>query len=172
MEVKNQNSSGIGCMIVTILIVGFVVNRSCEGVQRYKSTKAREELAAYREPFPESGFVKTYTYLPRRSPLKISTSAEGNFLVKLVDSRSGNPVQEIYIREGDQVTVKVPDGTYGVRYACGREWYGRKRLFGPDTSCSRADQLLTFSRGQGYEVSLFKSPGGNLRTQSIDVTDF
>ena len=37
-----------------------------------------------------------------------------------------------------QLELKVPLGTFEIRYASGKQWYGYNYLFGDDTSYSKA----------------------------------
>ena len=72
--------------------------------------------------------------------------------------------------------VKVPFGTYEVRYASGDTWYGYEYLFGPETSYSKADKAFTFefdgNQISGYTITLYKVTNGNLSTKKIRPNEF
>lgn len=98
------------------------------------------------------------------------------YLVKLADYKSGDTVMNVFVRSGSTIEADVPLGTYEVRYACGKKWYGYEYLFGPDTLYSKADKLFDFkmegNQVRGYTITLFKVADGNLRTSSIGAADF
>lgn len=48
---------------------------------------------------------------------------------------------EIYIRGGETFKGLAPLGTYRIKYATGKSWYGRDLLF-DDTVTSQADRTL------------------------------
>jgi hypothetical protein len=105
-------------------------------------------------------------------PLNIKTSSDGyHYYVKVVDKVTNNELSSYFIRGGESLNIKVPLGTYEIRYATGKQWYGVSALFGPETTYSKADSKFTFSfdgyQYNGYTVELIKRQGGNLRTSAI-----
>ncbi len=129
------------------------------------------------QPLPENGAVHSYSSKRAIAPLKITVPDAGeHYFAKVVDVATDKPVKVVFIWSGNSVEIKVPLGTYRVKYACGNTWYGRKYLFGPETSVSVADQDLHFRREgdhvTGYSIELIKRQNGNLRTQSISLDDF
>ena len=68
-------------------------------------------------------------------PLNIKTSSDGyHYYVKVVDKVTNNELSSYFIRGGESLNIKVPLGTYEIRYATGKQWYGVSALFGPETS--------------------------------------
>jgi hypothetical protein len=128
------------------------------------------------EPLPENGEVSTYAYFRALAPFEIKSSSGTNYLVKLTNASTGAPVQTIFVRGGTTVEVKVPLGTFSVKYAAGETWYGYRHLFGPMTAYSKASELFTFKNDgtgyTGYTITLYKVRNGNLRTQQIDPEEF
>jgi hypothetical protein len=130
------------------------------------------------QPLPQSGEVYTYPYshAVAVAPFEIESSLGTNYLVKLADASTGVPVQTIFVRGGTKVSVKVPLGTFYVKYAAGGSWYGYQHLFGPMTAYSKANELFTFKEDftgyTGYTITLHKVYNGNLKTQQIDQKDF
>lgn len=121
---------------------------------------------------PYSGaFYETTGYYS--SPLKIITPTYGSddYYVKLVNNGTGRSYG-VYVRSGATVEVRVPDGTYSVRYATGRQWYGTRLLFGLNASYSKASGNFTFSNGSGYSLTLQKVAHGNLHTTPMSASDF
>lgn len=76
----------------------------------------------------------------------------------------------------ERLDALAPLGTYELRYAAGQTWYGTTHLFGPETSCSRADSQFEFRETpdgySGYTVELFLQVNGNLRTRTLAREDF
>lgn len=125
------------------------------------------------ESLPKNGFEIARTNDQRIAPFTIVTrSDEQHFFVKLEDSTTREQVLGVFLRAGESVRTKVPIGTFRLKYASGREWYGEKLLFGPETSYFMADRDFTFrtanGKTSGYTVELFLQPNGNLRTSAIN----
>jgi hypothetical protein len=70
----------------------------------------------------------------------------------------------------------VPLGTYELRYASGKRWYGTQCLFGRQTVYSKAEKLFSFhvedNRVVGYTIELILQAGGNLQTSQISREEF
>jgi hypothetical protein len=127
-------------------------------------------------PLPENGEIRTYTSDTPLAPFEIKSSAEANYLVKLVDAGNGKGVMTIFVRGGNTVNVKVPLGVYEVKYAAGDKWHGYGSLFGPFTSYSKATTTFFFRQEErqvtGYSITLYKVLNGNLRTEPINASQF
>lgn len=140
-------------------------------------TPSRVSAPSYPEqPLPLSGAVRTWTSSERIAPFEIKAAQESNYLLKLVDAYTYNPVMTVFVRGGSTVEVKVPLGTFEVRYASGTKWYGYEYMFGPETAYNKAEETFTFgvigNQITGYTITLYKVAGGNLRTSTINPTDF
>ena len=72
--------------------------------------------------------------------------------------------------------LKVPVGTFVVKYAAGDKWYGHWHLFGPTTSYTKAEGTFSFRYNgdqlSGYTITLYKVRSGNLRTSRIRPNEF
>lgn len=55
---------------------------------------------------------------------------KNNYFLEFIDWKSNQIIATAFIRSGDMVEIRVPLGTYKMRYAVGTEWYGEKALFG------------------------------------------
>lgn len=136
------------------------------------------EPALIEKPLPYSGTVKEYTSAPRVAPLEIKAAAGSHYLVKLVSVRDGSTAMTVFVRSSTTVKVQVPLGTFEIRYAAGSTWYGygNDELFGPETSCSKADSRFRFAEEEfqitGYSITLYKVRHGNLHTSKIDRSKF
>lgn len=146
---------------------------------RLSPKPAKPLQLAFQEPEiarPKSGQVQNFSSASPIAPFEIKTSQLGNYLVKLVDTRTRNDIMTVFVRGGTTVEVEVPLGVFEVRYAHGEKWYGYKHLFGPDTVYSKADTTFDFNsdgnRVSGYTITLYSVRNGNLQTSKISAEDF
>ncbi len=106
------------------------------------------------------------------SILKINTSRDASYVVKIVDPYDGEVIMMFYLPMGISQEVDLPSGTFEIRYTSGTEWFGDDEMFGDDGSYAKADRLFTFKEGSGYELTLYRVSNGNLRTFRIRKEDF
>jgi hypothetical protein len=169
------------------LIWGFFAwNEYSTRDERESATKARklaeeQKLADYESIHPR--LALPYTGILRKSysqgyaPLEIRTrSAESNYYIKLISIDSGYTIMTAFIRSGQTLSITVPLGTYDIRYATGKLWYGETELFGEKTSRNRADDTFVFERThsgyRGHTIELFLQAQGNLRTERMNEQSF
>jgi len=69
--------------------------------------------------------------------------------VKIVQAYSNGELGSYFIHSGDTLSIKVPTGSYEIKYATGQQWYG--------------------SQYSGYTVELIMQQNGNLRTSNIQA---
>ncbi|MGZ8926941.1 MAG: J domain-containing protein, partial [Methylobacter sp.] len=124
------------------------------------------------QPLPQSG-ANNANFRDGVAPLKIRTSFVGgyHYFVKIVNLLNSQPIGAYFIRSGETIELKVPLGTYEIRYASGAKWYGLDYLFGSDTTYNKADSTFNFSfdgyQYSGYTKELIMQQNGNLRTSAI-----
>ena len=127
-------------------------------------------------PTPSNGETLTYTNRERVAPFEIKSTRGSNYLVKLTDAGSGALVLTVFVRGGETVNVDVPLGTFIVKYASGDSWYGYDHLFGENTAYSKASTDFTFDQSgsevNGYTITLYEVPYGNLQTERIKPNEF
>jgi hypothetical protein len=129
------------------------------------------------QPLPQTG-TNNARFNDGVAPLTIRTSTNGgyHYLVKLVNLFNNNSIGSYFIRSGDSLDLKIPLGTYEIRYATGTKWQGLDYLFGSETIYSKADSTFNFSfdgyRYTGYTVELILQQNGNLRTSSMEASQF
>ena len=128
-------------------------------------------------PLPRSKVISRHSRKSYIAPLIIKTMNDGyNYYIKISTIKSNTTVETLFIRSGKMLETKVPLGSYTLKYTTGKNWYGEKYLFGPDTSYSKADKTFVFSNENGnisgYTVELFRQTNGNLRTKSISKNDW
>jgi hypothetical protein len=125
----------------------------------------------------DHGMIVEYFEGEALAPFKIITKPHELFyFIKVVEWESKLPVLTIFIYSGQDVDALLPVGSYEVRFASGKTWYGEEHLFGPGTKYEKADQRFDFTiSGQqihGYTLQLIDQQGGNLRKVKMRGDDF
>lgn len=125
---------------------------------------------------PQNGLIKKYTKKHSIAPFKIKASQGNNYYVKLINTKTEKVDICLFVRKGSTMSVKVPTGTYKMRYATGSYWYGLKYLFGINTAYYKSDDILEFvkqgNKIAGYTITLYEVPNGNFHTDSINANEF
>jgi hypothetical protein len=125
---------------------------------------------------PAHGDTRRHLDVDAVAPLEINTSYGGYYFIKMVDTSSGREELELFIHGGRTIEIKMPLGTYTMKYATGKTWYGREHLFGLDTVYSEASSSFDFTQDysgySGYTVTLYKVSNGNMQTKSINASQF
>lgn len=125
---------------------------------------------------PASGSLHRYINARGVAPFQIKTSDNTNFLVRLANVTTGEKVMDVFVRGGNTVEVSVPLGTYVVKYASGKTWYGYPYLFGPQTQYNKAETTFRFhyegQRVVGYTVTLYQVVNGNMETSRLPASQF
>ena len=129
------------------------------------------------QEYPASGTILYENGESRICPLSIETESVDTdaYYIKLVNSQ-GHTVLTTFIHPGSKIEINVPTGTYRLRYASGKTWYGETNLFGPETHYSEATSPFYFysdaSGTHGYTVELYKQFDGNLGEKTLDKSEF
>jgi hypothetical protein len=125
---------------------------------------------------PENGMTMVSSGGRQVARFVVTAGSASHYWVKLVDASTGTPTIAVFVRAGSKAEIRVPLGSYVIKYACGQKWYGTTYLFGPDTTYSKAPDPVNFyvegDMVHGYSITLYKVPNGNLRTESISAQDF
>ena len=103
----------------------------------------RPAFTAPEQALPANGHVQPQVNASNTAPFRILTSGgDTHYFVKLEESGTGRSALTVFVRSGQQVDIRVPFGTYIVKYASGQKWYGYQHLFGPNTAYTKADKRL------------------------------
>jgi len=185
-----SNNSNAKCkkfslwLVCILVIIGWstwwVVNQNTNKNPKITTTKKHETSNTvpiyHEEPMPLNGALQIYTNSERIAPLEIITSNGSNYLVKLVSTYSQQPIMTVFVRGGNTISIQVPLGTYEIKYASGKKWYGYEHIFGTETGYSKADKTFTFENTgykiSGYTITLYSVHNGNLRTSKISQSEF
>lgn len=74
--------------------------------------------------------MKEYHNGQAMAPLSIATKSDGNnYVIKVVNWNTKSYVLTTFIRSGEKASIKVPLGSYEIRYAARKTWYGYEYLF-------------------------------------------
>lgn len=127
-------------------------------------------------PLPPTG-IYSDTYMDRVAPFEVITSQDGNhYFIKLEDYYTDRTVMTFFIREGGSIDTTVPLGTYTIKYAIGKDWYGEEKLYGADTKYYKTDEVFEFTESydgiSGWTIELISQTGGNLSTDRINENDW
>lgn len=155
------------------------------GMQRAEAeavaARQADELRKHEQPLPISGVYSAQVagYKQWKNdlpPLKVATSPGSNYFFKLNDWQTGRTALTIFARGGEEVEVGVPPGSYRIKLASGRVWYGEDIRFGPDTEYSVIDKPSEFTiegtQLLGHELRLMNIKNGNLRRRPITAAEF
>ncbi len=172
---KRQKWHWVWYIIFSLLLLSTI-----SGILNNYKQPSFEQPAQPVQPLPLTGVVNQYVFVimgTSQSPLKIITrESKYHYFVKLVDWAKGSTVLTLFIRSGHSVSINVPLGSYKMKYATGKQWYGESFLFGPETLYNEADKKFDFewcgNQVSGYTVELYLQPQGNLRTKKISAEQF
>lgn len=128
------------------------------------------------EPLPSTGDKQAADF-DGVAPLKIRVPHDGDhYFIKIEDTNTQQNLGNYFIRSGDTLNIDLPIGSYKIKYAYGKQWYGVANLFGEETKYAKANQTFDFSfdgyQYNGYTIELIKQENGNLRTSNIDKNQF
>jgi TPR repeat protein len=127
--------------------------------------------------FPQTGTLHTFIKAKPIAPLQIRILGENlHYYIKMTDWSTDKVVQTMFIRAGSSLNVKVPLGSFRIKYAVGDNWQGEQNLFGEKTAFYKADKRFDFARHgntiSGHEIELILQPGGNLSTSLIPKSEW
>lgn len=188
----NQQGLTLTELLLTIIAIGVLASIGIPAYQDYIADKdATMQVSEQNTIISMPEQVETMPPVPKPSsglyaqnldgrqaiaPLEIRTDSGSDYYVKVVDVVHNIDALTIYIHGGETVEVKVPLGSYEIKYASGNTWYGGKTLFGSETSYNKADEFFAFtdngSQITGYTITLYQVVDGNLQTISIDESQF
>lgn len=101
---------------------------------------------------PPSGEMRSFSPDAHLAPLHIKTEAGGDYLLRLIEHDTDRLMGTVFVRGGDNASLKVPLGIFDIQVITGPAWQGYQMLFGRDTRIRQFAEPFYFSRtGQGYE---------------------
>ena len=142
------------------------------------TNKTLGRVKIYSAPSEESDESGLWSKCPEA---KNKALLKQHYLVRVSDWKSNQMVLTTFIKGGDKIDLKLPAGSYRIRYATGSEWYGEKYLFGKYTRYTQlmdkdvADQPLKVELTQQalWSIALFPcGTEGTMREKPIDPDKF
>lgn len=184
-QTKPTNTAGI--VVVTLVVVGVgiaIMSAMSEGGSTSRGTPsytpspyiapepAPPAFSAPEQPLPPTGTLGIASAYSENY-IEIHTQADGSHTMVKIEDLYGNVVSEGFIRDGGHLKLYVPLGTYVMKTASGRTWFGRDYLFGPDTQYSKPNDTFPLSQpGEYWTVELIPQAGGNMQDRRISASEF
>ena len=186
LAVGGSAGSNTGSFWLLLLLVSAVIafvylmNSGAENEPQYEVTTtppSEDVVPSFSAPPVQiSHGILSQSFGTGVAPLGIKTQAGHNYFVKVVEFGSDQAVLTAYVEGGRYFETTLPLGSYELRYASGEVWYGTDHHFGPETTYSKADQILNFTfdgyQYSGAMIELILQADGNLRTVDIDNSQF
>lgn len=174
---------------IFILLGGLTSIASCSSDYTLPNTLLREQSRSLMEkgnrketletlselPLPKNGYGKFFFESSlTSSKLKFvpETGIQGNMIVKLEDWETGKVVCWFFVREGETFETPIPEGSYRVKIATGKAWYGEKYLFGRKASYSRMTNNVKIPERTNFTLNLSPSVVGTLHSKKIEAANF
>lgn len=171
--------------IILILIISLV---NCDGsdtgtsstTNNSNSSTYSEESSDYSDPYEglveqempenEHKFVNTFGD-NRPSQIIVENPTDYAYVMKFEDA-SGKTVFSFFVRPQSTTPMYMGLGTYYLKWAAGKTWYGEEDLFGPDTVYQKDPETWPFESGKYWTLTMQPVSNGNVHSNSIDADDF
>ena len=177
MRKSKFGACGFAVSFLFALVIGPIVL----GLNETRAESDAQSQTVFNEPPVDiSPGVVTRPAKKGVAPLTIKTNAGSDYFVKLVIPNTTKEIMTLYIHGGQPMVIKVPLGSYELKYAAGQVWYGPKYKFGPTTTYAKADEVFPFTSTptadgitySGWTVELILQSNGNLKTKTISEAEF
>lgn len=126
-----------------------------------------------------NGEIVKYPVGERLAPLTVETTDSSNYCIVLepLDAVArANGQMAFMILAGEEVDISVPLGEYEIFYTTGTTWYGNEDYFGKESGFYKCDGTFDFDADDqsvnGWTLTLYAVPNGNLETDKIPQKDF
>lgn len=126
------------------------------------------------QPLPDNGHgLFAFDQSAADSRLRFFPRGEqGHVVLKVVDAADARLVCWIFIRQGESVEAPIPAGSYRLKLACGKKWYGEEDLFGPTAFYSAIANEINIPSRTAYTIDLHPSTTGTLKETTLRAEDF
>jgi hypothetical protein len=113
--------------------------------------------------------------------LEVSNGTNRDAYVKLVEPLSHTLVTAFHVKSNSTFTVnQIPDGTYRVIFALGKNWNPKTQSFTQSKSFAKFDKPLNFTTMQlsdriqyrVFRITLHPVAGGKARTSGVNEQEF
>lgn len=183
---RSEKSSGLGKSVLFFVItlsVGTFITHKIAPDKAPINWPSFLPISSKQVPMPATGDVTLYQQ-GHSAPLvasfaivaKSSSVNPTNYLVKMVDAHTGQPVLSVFVRSGETASIRVPLGSYKANIASGEKWYGDIKLFGNGTVVQQGKTALDFYKSEtaitGHTLTLAGTINGNFPTRELSVDSF
>lgn len=164
--------------IVVILIIANIINKSNTLNNKTNSfSSVTSDLTTSNRPIKQNlempstaMLLISYSSSSANCPLRLIAN-DKNYYIKLSDTMRGDKtVAKFFLKAKEELTLKVPVGSYKIKYGSGNEQYGEKELFGRNSQYGESE-ILNFSFDgysfQGHTISFYNTVAGNLKTNNV-----
>jgi hypothetical protein len=113
--------------------------------------------------------------------LKVSNGTNRDAYVKLIEPNFQQLVAAFFVKSNSSYTLNpIPDGTYRVLFALGKNWNPGTQSFAQSKSFAKFDKPLSFTTtqlGNGiqykvFQITLHPVVGGKARTSGVNEQEF
>lgn len=124
------------------------------------------------QPMPENEhqFVNTFGD-NRPSKIVVENPTDYAYVVKF-DDDSGKTVFSFFVRPQSTTPMLMGLGTYYLKWAGGKTWYGEEDLFGPETTYQKDPESWPFESGKYWTLTMQPVENGNVHSDTIDADEF
>lgn len=102
-------------------------------------------IAQLKKNRPGNGKVLEKTVAGGNNIFRVSAQGEEDFCVKLELTDDSTRYILFYLRSGESAQIKVPNGTYQIKYCTGRYWCNTADYFYPETRFMESNYTAKFS---------------------------
>jgi hypothetical protein len=126
------------------------------------------------QPLPDNGDgVFEFERAETTSRIKIVPRPKHETMVVKIERWEDNQlVCWFLIQAGESAETSIPAGSYRLKFASGRKWYGEHHLFGPSATYFAVANPINIPAKTNYTLNLTPSPSGIIREYTIGPRDF
>ena len=145
---------------------------SANSEQTYEEEAEDPYANLVEKEMPENEYTFTNDFGDDRpSQIVVENPTDYAYAMKFVDS-SGYTVFYFFVRPQSTATMDMGLGTYYLKWAAGKTWYGLGDLFGPDTVYQKDSESWRFESGKYWTIKMQPITNGNVHSESIDADEF
>lgn len=145
-----------------------------------KDYRDASELAAECVQIPpkDGELYRNENYVGDDSRIRISTANDGNYNLIRIYTEDNVLAASLFLQSNMLGTIKLPVGSYVIKYAYGERWFGEIDLFGTEGSyklLSFGDNnvsVVNFIQDYTYTLILKTAKDGDVGMQAIAFEDF
>lgn len=163
---KNKKSFSFLPWIIAIVIIIVVFDK----IENSNLNSTAQTVLNTEMHLPLTSIMSiTFDNLNANCPLTL-TANDKNYYIKLCDTKRENKtIAKFFIRAKEELTIKIPEGSYKIKYASGDKWYGEQKLFNNDGAYGESNVLNFHSdryASNGHKISFYNT----INSKTNDIT--